>query len=643
MDRKIFFAAIFLAVFLFAQSCFGSTKVANDPSRIGVGARTLGMGKSYVGLADDLTAIFINPAGLASVDQWQLTSMSGKFINEYNYVNFGSAVPTSFGNLGLGYVGSSIGFTAPAATTEVVDGVRIIPSSTEGVTYSFLDSVVLFSWGNELFDNLAAGATLKVFALDLSGPGISQGRASGTELDLGLNYKPSPILKVGLVLQNALPYSAGGKIKWENGTEETLPSLLKPGISLRLLGQEGWQRFGQHELTLNLDGDLAPLRPEIPTLWHLGLEWAPVKLLALRTGIDQDYVGSNGGAALVPTNNLTAGVGLTIGQFRFDYAFHQYNQLTDNDTHYFSLTYGVGEKKEEEKGPGFELLPKDKTILFTSEVLVKGTVLNNEIKEVKVNSADIPVAKQTIDSLQLLRLGKNTILVEGLRGKSLVDRSKIRLLRLKKFIDVAADYWAAVPISILAMENIISGYPDGTFKPEGTITRAEMCALIIKSLPTKEGAGLAGDISLSFPESSKLQVELVAEEKALTFKDVSDQHWARKYISDAVELRIVKGYPDNTFRPNGYITRAEGVSMIADFANLPEPRALEVPFSDVPGRHWAANKIIKAKAAGLLEYLGDKPFDPNKPLTRAEVAEMLSKTPQLAGKVRGLLDWETGY
>ena len=169
-------------------------------------------------------------------------------------------------------------------------------------------------------------------------------------MDLGLTWQPSTILKFGLALQNALPFAAGGKIKWDNGTEESLPSMLKPGLSLNLFGKNGWLQFGDHEVTLNVDLDYAPTRTEIPQLWHMGVEWLPIPLLALRAGIDQDYVGSGTGTGLIPTNNLTAGVGLVVGQFRFDYAYHQYNQITDNDTNYFSLSYGVI-PVEEIKGP----------------------------------------------------------------------------------------------------------------------------------------------------------------------------------------------------------------------------------------------------------------------------------------------------
>ena len=632
MIKKIPLTFILL-LFLAPCIALAQTKVASDPTRIGVGARILGMGKSYVGVADDISGMFINPAALAELDKWQLTSMQGKFINEYNYLNFGAAIPTDFGSFGIGYVGSDISFTGPGSTIEVLDGVRIIPSTGEGVSYSFVDAVYLLSWGKDLegltglgfMDDISVGATLKFFQLDLSGPGVTAGKGTGNEMDVGLTYEPNPIFKTGIALQNALPFSAGGKITWDD-SEESLPSMLKAGMSLRLLGEEGWQTIGDHDLKFNLDLDYAPRREDVPTLLHVGLEWSPIELIAIRTGIDQDYVGSEG-THLEPTNNFTAGVGLLVGDFRFDYAYHQYNQVTDNDTHYFSLSYGVGKKKEEEEiGPAFEITPEDKSIVFTGKVLVRGNVLNKDVVRIGLNGIEVPVIENKVQGYLPLELGKNLFAVEGIdRRKKLIEAQKIRILRLLGFIDVDDDYWAAVPISILAMENVITGYPDETFRPEGEITRAELCTLLIKSLQTQEN----------------MQPEIFGEETV--YKDVADNHWAYEFITQASKRGMVKGYPDNTFNPNGNITRAEGVAMIARFARLQDTPVAEIPFPDVPGRHWATNYIYSAKAEQMLEYLEGQKFEPDKNLTRAEVAEILSKSPVFKEKVLDILDWEKGY
>ena len=308
------------------------------------------------------------------------------------------------------------------------------------------------------------------------------------------------------------------------------------------------------------------------------------------------------------------------------------------------------EKPKQEKQEPFKLTPRDKTILFSSDVLLQGTVLDREIREVWVNYQGVNLVNNEFTATVQLKEGKNALLIEGFKGDDVSEKAKVRVLRLRKFEDVLPDYWASIPIGILAMENIISGYQDGSFKPEGNITRAELCTLMIKALSilqapsseTQAGQALKS-VSALFPESAELELVLVSEERVPTFKDLKPGHWARRYIVQAVERGIVRGYPDNTFRPNAPVTRAEGVVMLSKFAQLLESKRLEVPYQDVPGRHWAAKDIIKAKEAGMLEYIKEEDFKPNKLLTRSEVAEIISKVPLVAPKIEEMLNWDNGY
>src|SRR3989339_417528 len=743
MKMKLRIVGIIIVLFILSHSVSAQTAVANDPTYIGVGARTLGMGKAYVGLADDLLGIFSNPASLGYLNNWQLTTMAGKFINEYDYLNFGAAYPTSYGTFGIGLVSSSIGFTAIGVTTEVQDGIRIVPSSTEGSSFSYGNQTLLLSWGKPLkglfdlkvLDNIVAGGTLKFYFARLTGPGIVGGSAYGNEVDLGLHYTPNPVFKAGMVLQNVLPFSMGGKMKWDSGVEESFPALLKTGFSFKVLGRQGWRRLGDHELSLNFDYEYYSTHSSLPSLFHNWFEWTPIDFLDLRAGIDQDYVGRNNGTEIEFTNNLTLGVGLYYGNFRFDYAFHQYNQVAANDTHYFSITYGLDRGKpsvEAVEVKNFSIFPADKTVLYTQEGTVKGEVDNWLIRRVTVNSLEVVVGDDGRFNLTLpLKYGKNSLNIAGFDAKDrLLAAEKIRLLSLKSFVDVPVNYWAVFPIAYLAMENILTGYPDGSFRPEGNIARAEIATLLVKTMSSRNDLlpsqrkriqeliflgvvevgknydplkGLTradyakwlvktDDLSFPtvdddvFPDVSKShplapyisaavnnglmtlfadgefrpeQGITEAEEKALIakatgeeietpknkqlFNDVPLNHWAVVYIDKGAQEGLIRGYPDKTFRPKGSITRAEGVSVIARFAKLGEPRLLELPFSDIPGRHWSIKEISAAKEAGLLSYLEGNRFEPDRRLTRVEVAEMVAKTHYFSDNIRNLRDWNIGY
>jgi hypothetical protein len=176
---------------------------------------------------------------------------------------------------------------------------------------------------------------------------------------------------------------------------------------------------------------------------------------------------------------------------------------------------------------------------------------------------------------------------------------------------------------MLAMAGVITGYPDGTFRPEGNITRAEMCSLLMKTrmqLVTGE--------SLGTPE-------------AMAFDDVKISHWAAAYIAQAAKLGVVKGYPDNTFKPGGNITRAEGLAMIARFAGISE-EAYNNEFNDVRSSNWAATIIAGAYKANILEYLKGKPLEPNVKLMRSETVEMLRQTQTVKDLLnKDLLNWDS--
>ena len=104
------------------------------------------------------------------------------------------------------------------------------------------------------------------------------------------------------------------------------------------------------------------------------------------------------------------------------------------------------------------------------------------------------------------------------------------------YSDVAYGKWYNNPISTMSALGIITGYPDGTFKPNKPITRAEFAAIAARFDETQSG-------------------------KSATFSDVIG-HWAAKEIGIAYANEWIKGYPDGTFKPDQNITRAEAMTMI---------------------------------------------------------------------------------
>lgn len=112
---------------------------------------------------------------------------------------------------------------------------------------------------------------------------------------------------------------------------------------------------------------------------------------------------------------------------------------------------------------------------------------------------------------------------------------------VNSFSDMSLNRWSNIEISTLVNAGIISGYPDGTFRPSENITRAEFAT-----------------IAAQFDNSS------TGEKSGLY--DING-HWGEKYIDSAFELGWVSGYPDNTFKPDKYISRAEAMTLINNVLN----------------------------------------------------------------------------
>ncbi|ACT02941.1 S-layer homology domain-containing protein [Paenibacillus sp. JDR-2] len=143
----------------------------------------------------------------------------------------------------------------------------------------------------------------------------------------------------------------------------------------------------------------------------------------------------------------------------------------------------------------------------------------------------------------------------------------------------------------------VNGYQDGKFRPEQTITRAEMAAMLSRVI-TKD-----------------------VNEDAATYADVPTSHWAAPAIAKVSAMQVMSGYPNNRFGPEKPITRAE---LAAIAAGLDAEGISGSGFKDIAG-HWAENSIRKAQGAGLLQGYPDGSFKPEKTVTRAEAVTVLNR------------------
>ena len=147
----------------------------------------------------------------------------------------------------------------------------------------------------------------------------------------------------------------------------------------------------------------------------------------------------------------------------------------------------------------------------------------------------------------------------------------------------------------------VMGYPDGTVRPMGNITRAEVATIFFRLL-TDDSRG-----------------QFWATTNA--YSDVKSGDWFNNAVSTLSNAGIISGYPDGTFRPNAPITRAEMAKVVALFAKLDKSEDL---FNDIAG-HWAEAYIRLAAGNGWIAGYPDGSFKPQQNITRAETMTMINR------------------
>lgn len=166
--------------------------------------------------------------------------------------------------------------------------------------------------------------------------------------------------------------------------------------------------------------------------------------------------------------------------------------------------------------------------------------------------------------------------VATLFARLMKDKMDTNAVYESSFADVTPDAWYYNYVGYIEKFGIITGYEDGTFRPQNTITRAEFVTMASR-------------------------FATISKEFECDFADVTTKHWAYDYIAFAAGNSWIGGYEDNTFRADNTITRAEVVTIVnnmlvrnADKEYVNANKGALILFADVSGEHWAYYDIIEA-------------------------------------------------
>lgn len=196
---------------------------------------------------------------------------------------------------------------------------------------------------------------------------------------------------------------------------------------------------------------------------------------------------------------------------------------------------------------------------------------------------------------------------------------------VKSFVDASGSpaIIAAACLNTKDHYSYLIGYSDGTVRPNGRITRAEVATIFFRLLT-----------------DDARQRNWSSENN---FSDVSADKWYNNAVSTLCHMGVLGGYSDGTFRPNAPITRAEFAKIAVSFSQA-NGSAVYSYFTDVKTTDWFAPYVTAAKDSGLIEGYSDGSFKPENRITRAEacaiVNRVLGRKPSKSHmKISDRIDW----
>ena len=345
----ILLAILGMGLFAASRSQAGVSTAAVLDLMIAPGARASGMGEAFVSVADDATATFWNPAGLAFQSGHEITLMHCNWLPSlvtdmfYEFIAYKQDVQSLGGTIGANIIYFNMG-----------EQVQTGESGPEPIgTFHSWDMSVTLSYATKLKPNLGLGVNMRYIRSNLApmGAGAEKGTGVGSSFaaDIGMLYKPGFLkgLNMGFNLSNM-----GPKITYIDADQaDPLPTNLKIGIGYKILDSE----FNKLLITVDTnkllvvrhkDGTSDPFYKALFTSWKgslktqanelissCGIEYVYNNMIFLRGGYYYDYEGR--------VKYPTIGAGLQYDKFRFDFAYVAAEQGSPlSDTMRFSLTAG---------------------------------------------------------------------------------------------------------------------------------------------------------------------------------------------------------------------------------------------------------------------------------------------------------------
>ncbi|AFZ47556.1 S-layer domain-containing protein [Cyanobacterium stanieri PCC 7202] len=186
-----------------------------------------------------------------------------------------------------------------------------------------------------------------------------------------------------------------------------------------------------------------------------------------------------------------------------------------------------------------------------------------------------------------------------------------------QFNDLSPNHWASEFVTALVQRGVIAGFPDGTFRPEAPVTRAQFAAMVQSALPQDAIRG------------------------GINFNDVPSNYWATGAINNAYRMGFLSGYPGNVFRPEQNIPREQVLVSLANGLNYSPTNNVDTVvgfFNDSNAISGFARSPIAAATENriVVNYPNTRQLNPTRNATRAEVAAFIYQALSSRGQVATL-------
>lgn len=308
------FAILFSIPSLNAQTVFA--KYAGEFMAIGVGGRALGMGGTFVAVANDVTSGYYNPAGLANINYPQISLMHSEQFGDLVNYDYGAVAIPFEDDLSFGLSVMRLGIDGIPDTRNALydaNGDGILDINTDRLDNSLISEFSNQDWAFYLTfakrhsDNFYWGANVKVIKRD-----IAEYSATGIGFDVGAFYSPLENLFLGANVQDVTTTL----VAWNTGRNELISPTLKIGGAYKLTEFLGGYimpavdfdvRFENRQFASNFN--LGPVSFDL----HAGLEYNYNNLFSIRGGYND-------------VKQFTVGAGIKLPKLNIDYSFARFSE-----------------------------------------------------------------------------------------------------------------------------------------------------------------------------------------------------------------------------------------------------------------------------------------------------------------------------